>query len=57
LKLEIWPSCFCTVPPNFQFQAVNGYNNLNPEYPVNPVKTISLKDIVTKNEILLFKNF
>ena len=24
-KLEIGPSCFCTVLSNFKFQAVNGY--------------------------------
>jgi hypothetical protein len=22
-KLEIWPSCFCTVLPNFQFQVLS----------------------------------
>ena len=25
--MEIWPSCFCTVFPNFKFQAVNGYKH------------------------------
>jgi len=27
----------------FKFQAVNGNNNFNPEYPVNPVKKIIFK--------------
>ncbi len=26
--MEIWPSCFCTVFPNFKFQAVNGYKHI-----------------------------
>jgi len=34
---------------NFKFQAVNGYNNLDPEYPVNPG--------LSKNSITLLEAF